>query len=94
MEEQRRLVEVQLQRLVPQTTTVVVSVPHDWDDATIKCELTDIYQAVDVDSHAWQDQDDYDPAEGEHELSGDARPDANVDLVYPVEDDEDADADE
>jgi hypothetical protein len=90
MSEERKSVAVQLQRLKPQVTTVVVSVPADWDDATIKCELTDIYQAVDVDSHQWLDQDDYDPAEGEHELSGDARPGAKVDLIYPVED-EDAD---
>jgi hypothetical protein len=80
---ERRLIEVQLQRYVPQTATVVVSVPHYWSDDFIKRRLSDIYTDTAVDDHNWCDQDDFDPREGIHELSGEPAPDSKVDLIYP-----------
>ena len=89
MSEARRKVEIQVQRWRPETTTVVVSVPGDWDDAMVKKELTNIYEQVDPGGHDWRDQDDYDPREGDHELVGDADPDVRHDLTYPTEGDDD-----
>jgi hypothetical protein len=91
MMEERRNTVIQLQRWVPQTATIVVSVPEGWTDDEVKAKLADIYEAAEVDSHEWCDMDDYDPREGEHEVSGEADPGMEVDLVYPPEEDDDAD---
>jgi hypothetical protein len=92
MDEERRLVEVQLQQWVPQTTTIVVSVPAGWTDAEIKARLSDMYGEYDASAHAWCDQEDYDPRAGHHELTGEADdPKDTPDLVYPPTEDDDAD---
>ena len=91
---ERRLVEIQLQRYVPQTATIIISVPDDWTDDEIKGDLHFIYAAADVDDHNWCDQDDFDPREGEHELSGEPKPGTKVNLIYPEGEDSDAGADE
>jgi hypothetical protein len=88
---ERRMVDVQLQRWRPELTTVVVAVPVGWTDEEVKKHLSDIYEKADPDGHSWRDQDDFDPREGDHELTGESGDDARSDLVYPSED-EDADA--
>jgi hypothetical protein len=85
---ERRLVMIQLQRWVPQTATIVVSVPVDWTDEDIKVQLRFIYDRASVDGHEWTDAEDFDPREGTHEVSGEADPTMKVDLVYPEEEDD------
>jgi hypothetical protein len=84
---ERRNVLVQLQRWIPQTTTIVVSVPEILTDDDLKGELTHIYEAAEVESHQWCDMEDYDPKEGDHEISGEADPRMKVDLEWPPKED-------
>jgi hypothetical protein len=82
----RRLVEVQFQRLVPQTVTLVVAVPARWSDARVRRNLPKIYDEIVQSDHHWYDQDDFDPQPGAHELDGAAAPEDKPDLYYPPED--------
>lgn len=86
---ERRMVDIQLHRLVPQTSTVVVAVPVDWTDEEVKAHFSEIYEKASPDNHAWCDQDDWDPKEGDHELTGESSADARSDLVFPSEDEDD-----
>lgn len=85
----RRLVLIQLQHWVAEITTIVVSVPAILTDNDLKSELTHIYELANVDSHAWCTMEDYDPKEGEHEVTGEASPGMKVDLDYLLEKDDD-----
>jgi hypothetical protein len=85
---ERRNVLVQLQRWIPQTVTVVVAVPEIMTDDDLKGELTHIYEESEPDTHSWCDMDDYDPREGDHEISGEADPRMKVDLVWPPEEED------
>jgi hypothetical protein len=79
-----KCVNIQLQRLVPQTATVTVRVPADWDEARIRAELSGIYEeaiaqgAVD----RWHDQMDGDNQEGTHEVDAEPPSNAVADFTY------------
>ena len=89
MSEERKLVEVQLQRWRPELLTIVVSVPESWTDKQVKDKLSDIYAQADSASDNWTEQVDYDVKEGDHEVTGEPVLTACPDLVFPEEDDDD-----
>jgi hypothetical protein len=79
-----KCINVQLQRFTPQTATVTVQVPADWDEARIKAELSGIYaEAIDQGAvDRWHDQMDGDAREGTHEVDVEPPRNTVADFIY------------
>jgi hypothetical protein len=78
---ERRLVAIRLQRWVPQFARLNVAVPATWTDDQVKARLSTIYQqAAPYAEFAglWEDEEAMTDGEGDHQLLGEAKPQADV----------------